>query len=38
MMLMAPHSENWNNTIQQDLTACNLTLNEAADMAQNRPL
>jgi len=28
----------WMNTIQQDLTAHNLTLNEAVDLAQNRPL
>jgi len=28
----------WLNTIQCDLRAYNLTLNEAADLAQNRPL
>jgi len=28
----------WLNTIQRDLTAYNLTLNEAVDLAQNRSL
>jgi len=28
----------WLNTVQHDLTAYNLTLNEAVDLAQNRPL
>jgi len=28
----------WLNTVQRDLTAYNLTLNEAVDLAQNRPL
>jgi len=28
----------WLSTVQQDLRHHNLTLNEAADMAQNRPL
>jgi len=28
----------WLNTIQRDLRAYNLTLNEAVDLAQNRPL
>jgi len=28
----------WLNTIQWDLRAYNLTLNEAVDMAKNRPL
>jgi len=49
MILTAPPPENWKrppgrpritwlNTIQRDLRACNLTLNEAVDLAQNRPL
>jgi len=49
MMPTAPPLENWKrppghphimwvNTIQQDLRAYNLTLNEAVDLAQNRPL
>jgi len=48
MILTAP-AENWKrppgrpritglNTVQRDLTAYNLTLNEAVDLAQNRPL
>jgi len=48
-ILTAPPPENWNrppghpcimwlNTIQQDLRAYNLTLNEAVNLAQNRPL
>jgi len=28
----------WPNTVQRDLRAYNLTLNEAVDLAQNRPL
>jgi len=28
----------WLNTIQCDLRTCNLTLNEAVDLAQNRPV
>jgi len=28
----------WLNTVQCDLRAYNLTLNEAVDLAQNRPL
>jgi len=28
----------WLNTIQRDLRAYNLALNEAVDLAQNRPL
>ena len=28
----------WLNTVQRDLRAYNLTLNEAVDLAQNRPL
>jgi len=49
MILTAPSSQNWKrppgrpritwlNTIQRDLTAYNLTLNEAVDLAQNCPL
>jgi len=50
MILMAPPPENWNtppgrphitwcsNTIQRDRRAYNLTLNQAVNMAQNRPL
>ena len=49
MILMAPPPENWKrspgrpcitwpNTIQQDMRSYNLTLNEAVDLAQNRPL
>jgi len=49
MILMAPPPENWKrppgrpsitwlNTIQQDLRAYNLTLNETVDLAQNRLL
>ena len=49
MILMASPSENWKrppgrphimwlNIIQRDLRAYNLTLNEAVDLAQNRPL
>jgi len=49
MILTAPLPENWKrspgrpritwlNTIQRDLRAYNLTLNEAVDLAQNRPL
>jgi len=49
MILMAPLPENWKrppgrpritwlNTVQRDLRAYNLTLNEAVDLAQNRPL
>jgi len=49
MILMAPLPENWNrpperphimwlSVIQRDLRAYNLTLNEAVDLAQNRPL
>ena len=49
MILTAPPPENWKrppgrprikwlNTVQQDLTAYNLTLNEAVDLAQNHPL
>ena len=32
-----PHTT-WMKTIQQDLKANNLSLNEAIDVAQNRPL
>ena len=28
----------WPNTVQRDLRVYNLTLNEAVDLAQNRPL
>jgi len=28
----------WPNTVQRDLRAYNLALNEAVDLAQNRPL
>ena len=49
MILTAPPPKNWKrppgrpritwlNTIQRDLRAYNLTLNEAVDLAQNRPL
>jgi len=49
MILMVPPGEIWKrppqrpritwlNTIQRDLGAYNLTLNEAVDLAQNRPL
>jgi len=49
MILTLPPPENWKrpparpritwlNTIQRDLRAYNLTLNEAVDLAQNRPL
>jgi len=49
MILTATPTENWKrppgrpritwlNTIQRDLTAYNLTLNEAVGLAQNRPL
>jgi len=49
MILTAPPPENWKrppgrsrimwlNTVQRDLRAYNLTLNEAVDLAQNRPL
>ena len=49
MVLTAPPLDNWKrppgrprvtwlNTVQRDLRACNLTLNEAVDLAQNRPL
>jgi len=49
MILMADPPENWKrplgrprimwlNTVQRDLRAYNLTLNEAVDMAQNQPL
>ena len=49
MILMAPPPDNWKrplgrpritwlNTAQWDLRAYNLTLNEAVDLAQNRPL
>ena len=49
MILMTPPPDNWKrppghscvtwlNTIQLDLTAYILTLNEAVDLAQNRPL
>jgi len=49
MILLAPPPENWKrpqgcphimwlNTVQRDLRAYNLTLNEAADLAQNRHL
>jgi len=49
MILMAPPPENckrppghpcimWLNTVQQDLRAYNLILNEAVDLAKNRPL
>jgi len=49
MILTAPLPENWKkppgrpritwlNTIQRDLTAYNLMLNKAVDLAQNRPL
>ena len=48
-ILTAPYLENWKrpprrpritwlNTIQRGLRAYNLTLNEAVDLAQNRPL
>jgi len=49
MILTAPPPANWKrppgrpcitwlNTIQRDLRVYNLTLNEAVDLAQNRPL
>jgi len=49
MILTAPPPENWKrlpgrprimwlNILQWDLRAYNLTLNEAVDLAQNRPL
>jgi len=49
MILTAPQPDNWKsplgcpyitwlNTIQCDLRAYNLTLNEAVDLAQNRTL
>jgi len=49
MILTAPSPENWKrppgrlhitwlNTIQQDLRVYDLTLNEAVDLVQNRPL
>jgi len=49
VILTAPPSENWKrppglpcitwlNTIQRDLRAYNLTLNDIVDLAQNRPL
>ena len=49
MILTAPPTDNWKrppgrpritwlNTIQRDLRAYNLTLKEAVDLAQNRPL
>jgi len=49
MIVMASPSENWKrppgrpritwlNTVQRDLRAFNLTLNEAVDLAENRPL
>jgi len=49
MILTAPPPDNWKrppghpritwlHTIQRDLRAYNLTLNEAVDLAQNRPL
>jgi len=49
MILTAPSPNNWKrppgrpritwlNTVQRDLRAHNLTLNEAVDLAQNRPL
>ena len=49
MILTAPPQENWKRppgrpritwlkTIQRDLRAYSLTLNEAVDLAQNRPL
>jgi len=49
MILMDPPPENWKrppgrpcitwlNTVQRDLRAYNLTLNEAVDLAQNSPL
>ena len=49
MILTAPPPDNWKrppgrhritwlNTVQRDLRAYNLTLNEAVDLAQNLPL
>jgi len=49
MILTAPPPDNWKrppgrpcimclNTSQRDLRVYNLTLNEAVDLAQNRPL
>jgi len=49
MILTAPPPDNWKrppgrpritwlNTVQRDLSAYNLTLNEAVDLAQNRSL
>jgi len=49
IILTAPPLENWNrppghpritwpNTVQHDPRAYNLTLNEAVDLKQNRPL
>jgi len=49
MILTAPPPENWKrppgrthimwlNTVQRDLRTYNLTLNEAVDLAQNRPM
>ena len=48
-MILTPQPDNWKrppggpriawlNTVQRDLRAYNLTLNEAVDLAQNRPL
>jgi len=37
-MIAGKHSyRGWTNTIQCDLNIYNLTLNEAVDLAQNRP-
>ena len=49
MILTAPPPDNWKrqpgrpritwlNTVQRNLRAYNLTLNEAVDLAQNRPM
>jgi len=49
LILTSPPPDNWKrppgrpritrlNTVQHDLRAYNLTLNEAVDLAQNRPL
>jgi len=49
MILTAPTQDNWKrppghryitwlNTVQRDLRAYNLTVNEAVDLAQNSPL
>ena len=36
--IITANSSTWMKTIQQDLKSNNLSLNEAIDVAQNRPL